>query len=100
MKIWLDDERFPPNTIDWVWVTTAEKAKALLETGLYDTVSLDHDLGPVEAGTGYDVASWLECRAVEGKFIPATILIHSANPVGRKNMEAAIKAIDKYRLPC
>lgn len=47
----------------------------------YDLVSLDHDLG--EEKTGYDIAKYI----VENQIKVGAIAIHSANPVGRFNME-------------
>ena len=41
-----------------------QEAIRLLETGAVDEISLDHDLGDDERGTGYDVVRWIE-EAVE-----------------------------------
>lgn len=55
-------------------------------------VSLDHDLGPPSAGTGYDVALWLEeGLALQDRPLPQDAAIHSANPVGRAKMSAALR---------
>lgn len=104
MLIWLDDERDPKDFSDregWVWVKTAHEAKDLLvaNPNFVECLSLDHDLGPEENGTGYDVALFLEMMAVYGDhhLLPHAIQIHSANPVGRKNMQAAIDSIDRHR---
>lgn len=92
MKLWLDDVRLPPD--GWKWAKTADEAIAYLLTGLVVELSLDHDLGPEEAGTGYDVITWIEeMTYVSGFNPPATIKIHSANLVGRANMQRSIDAI-------
>lgn len=94
MKLFLDDERPTPD--GWERAYTAPEAIALLETGQVTHLSLDHDLGPEEAGTGYDVCKWVEQQVFErafdfeNPFIPPEMTVHSANPVGRKRMEMAI----------
>lgn len=61
VRLYLDDERLTP--IGWTRVYTAAEAIALLASGGVAEISLDHDLGPPEAGTGYDVACWWAQRA-------------------------------------
>ncbi|WP_338033874.1 cyclic-phosphate processing receiver domain-containing protein [Herbaspirillum huttiense] len=53
MRVFLDDERAPP--VGWVRTYWPEGAIALLEAGGVVEISLDHDLGDDEHGTGYDV---------------------------------------------
>ena len=94
MKIWLDDVRDAP--IGWTWYKTAESLLADLEA-IWDSIviiSLDHDLGN-DVATGYDVAKRIE-EIVRTTNCPLhfDILVHSANPVGRKNIGAAIDSID------
>lgn len=94
MKLWLDDVRPMPPEYD-IAVTTADEAIKWLETGQVTEISLDHDLGD-EVKTGYTVASWLELEAYHGN-VPRLIWhIHSANPVGRQNMTAALTNADRY----
>lgn len=99
IKIWLDDERDPAgfsNKTGWTWVRTAPECIALLivHAGNVEYLSLDHDLGDEVpgAGTGHDVANWIEEQAHVGSklYVPADINVHSANAVGAKNMQAAI----------
>lgn len=89
MNVWLDDERDMPPTFD-VHVTTAAGAVALLETGLVTGISLDHDLGHKENGTGYDVACWIEQAAFERRLPRLSWDLHTANPVGMQKMLAAL----------
>lgn len=42
-------------------------------------ISLDHDLGDDEKGTGYDVVLWIEEAVVTQGFKPREIRLHSAN---------------------
>lgn len=100
MKLWLDDERPAPS--EWIRentvaiATTAPAAIDFLRAGIITEVSLDHDLGPVEAGTGYDVIAWIEERvATDHSYRPPIIYIHTANPAARVRMLAARDAIDR-----
>ena len=58
MKVYLDDERETPE--GWVRVYWPHEAIELLKTGKVEEISLDHDLGDDEKGTGYDVVTWVE----------------------------------------
>lgn len=88
IQVWLDDERPAPE--GWLHLKTAQDAIRLIQTGRVAKISLDHDLGPPEAGNGYQVATFMEECAAAGS-IPEIIWdIHSANPVGRKKMEQAL----------
>lgn len=89
MKVYLDDERCMPAGFD-IQVKTADEAIILLATGRVTGISLDHDLGAPENGTGYDVACFIEQEAYRGGMPPFEITIHSANPVGHTRMEHAI----------
>lgn len=90
MKVYLDDIRDTPT--GWTRAYNAWEAIDLLRTGQVKEISLDHDLGdePTSAGygenrnpgTGYNVCLWM----VENNVFPATIYIHSKNPVGKQNM--------------
>jgi hypothetical protein len=92
MRLWLDDERPAPS--GWIHAKTAAGAQRLLETGRVVELSLDHDLGPLSAGTGYDVVCWLEEQCARQDFIPPEIIsVHSANPVGAQRMHQAIESI-------
>lgn len=88
MKVlYIDDTRFPEYfhgigaKIDVA--RTYNEAIELLSTSYvdYDLISLDHDLG--EEKTGYDIAKYI----VENQMTVPPIAIHSANPVGRFNIE-------------
>ncbi len=94
MKVFLDDERTAPD--GWVQVRWPEEAIALLKGGEVEALSLDHDLGDDERGTGYTVLLWLEDQVlVHGMRPPKEISVHSANTSARQKMEAAIQAIRK-----
>ena len=94
MKVYLDDLRTPPE--DWVLVQWPEEAIKLLETGEVTELSLDHDLGDDDRGTGYDVILWIEEKVITQGFIPPKIKVHSANSSAREKMEAGIASINHH----
>jgi len=104
MKIWLDDIRPAPE--GWIWAkNTADfcsyKNLHALKNGQIEEISLDHDLGPESFGNGHLILTIIE-NLVFTEGIPKAALpvfhIHSANPVGRKNMERAIESIKRLAL--
>jgi len=95
MKLWLDDTRDPPNK-EWAWAKTAPIAIGMLEQGTISEVDLDHDLGPKEAGTGMDVAKWIEEHAFTGDGVRLKWNVHSRNTVGAAHMRMALSNADRY----
>lgn len=95
MKVYLDDERATPP--GWHRVYWPDEAIALLETGQVTELSLDHDLGDDERGTGYDVVLWIEEAVITRGFVPPAMSVHSANSSARQKMELGIAAINKHR---
>lgn len=91
MKIWLDDIRLPPKGYEWVLSVNSAKAlitKCIKENISIEILDLDHDLGDYAScgGDGIKLVLWL---AENELYLP--INVHSANPVGKENMEAIIK---------
>jgi hypothetical protein len=93
MRVYLDDLRPLPSDFDVLARSSAE-ALDLLRGGRVRFLSLDHDLGGED--TGYLVARWIEQAAFEGTLPPLGWAIHSANPVGRRNMEMALRRAERY----
>jgi hypothetical protein len=93
MRLYLDDLLDVPPGFDAV-ARTADEALALLAAGGVQFISLDHDLA-TEA-TGYTVAAWIERAAFDGTLAPLGWTVHSANPVGRRNIEAALTNADRF----
>lgn len=94
MKLYLDDERKTP--VGWVRVFWPEEAIAWLKTEMVTEISIDHDLGDDDRGTGYDVILWIENEVMTNNFIPPQIHIHSANVSARRKMELGVVAINKF----
>ncbi len=97
MKIWLDDVRPAPEG----WTHCYTFGEALIKIGAeamfgqdLDEISFDHDLG--EEKTGYDLARFLEMLAYQGVFKVNKWTVHSANPVGKANIEMAMRNADRY----
>jgi hypothetical protein len=95
MKLWLDDIRVAPP--GWVWVKNVEDAWYFWYAWRdYVThMSLDHDLGD-NVPTGYDFINKVEALMMQNQeSINTWFTVHSANPVGRLNMNAAINSIEQ-----
>lgn len=92
LGLWLDDLRSPPD--GWLHAATAKEAIKYLSTFEIETVSLDHDLGPASAGTGYDVACWLEANPEN---LPFRASCHSQNPVGARRIRAALASAKRRK---
>lgn len=104
MKIWLDDERDPRDPFvqeeflaepGMMWVKSSGSAINLLKSGNVNYISLDHDLGP-GAGSGYDVARWIEEQAYYGRIPRLAWNVHSQNAVGAKNITRAMLKAEEY----
>lgn len=93
MKLWLDDERVPPE--GWVWAKSSLDAAYKLgrEMGTngvhalsFEAISLDHDLG------GDDTSMNTVILMEDWDIWPDTVYIHSKNPVGRARLLSAVNA--------
>ncbi|WP_404764717.1 cyclic-phosphate processing receiver domain-containing protein [Vibrio alginolyticus] len=87
MKIYLDDERQTPE--GWHRVYWPEEAIELLKQGAVTEISLDHDLGDDDHGTGYDVVLWIEEAVATQNFQPPVIRVHSANSSAKQKWNPA-----------
>ena len=93
MKVYLDDERQTPE--GWTRVYWPDEAIELLKTGEVEEISLDHDLGDDQRGTGYDVVLWIEEAVITKGFKPPKMKVHSANVSAREKMELGIRTIER-----
>jgi hypothetical protein len=96
-KLYLDDIR-TPKTKGWDIVRSYDEfVKWIEENGLPDKVSFDHDLGEAGTKTGYDAAKWLVhyCYSNGLPFLPE-YNVHSANPVGKANIESYLSNAKKH----
>ena len=91
MKIWVDDLREVPK--GYIGTKSVNETISLIEKLEKDgeqieLIDLDHDLGDY-VSQGGDAIKILDFLAERGTFYP--IAIHTANPVGRANMERMIQ---------
>jgi|LWDU01.1.fsa_nt_gi hypothetical protein len=125
MKLFLDDVRVPydvfkmtinpiyENNEDWVIVKHYyEFVSYIKENGIPDFLSFDHDLSfdhylsenqegdidynNMEEKTGYDCAKWLVQYCLENNLTIPDYYVHSANPVGKKNIECFLSNAKKH----
>lgn len=89
-KMFIDDERDPPNgETDWVVCRTPQDVfYAVTTKGFPAFISFDHDLGADM--TGYDIVKDLveEDMCRDGRMIPEDFdfYVHSQNPIGAENI--------------
>lgn len=97
-KLWIDDVREPPDET-WHWVKTSDDAIKIMLVGVYAgepfrEISFDHDLGGDD--DAYNVATMIEDYAHQDYLARVKWSIHSANPVGRARIQAALMSADRY----
>ena len=100
-SMYIDDERTPrTSTREWTIVRSVEDAiKAIQDKGFPSYISFDHDLGD-NVPTGHDLAKWIVENDLEGLIqIPADFEynVHSANPVGAKNIEGTLGGYLRFK---
>ena len=94
MKKFLDDERVTPE--GWTRAYWPDEVIELLKMNTIEIISLDHDLGDDERGTGYDVILWIEKAVIQNNFKPPEIITHTANISARKKMELGLASINYH----
>jgi hypothetical protein len=90
IRIWVDDIRSTPE--GYVPAKSVNEAISIVEKAekqgdMIEVLDLDHDLGDY-ASDGGDAIKLLDYLAERGTFYQ--VRIHTANPVGRANMERMI----------
>lgn len=103
-KLYLDDIR-NPKTQGFTIARTFEKAVELIqEKGMPNDISFDHDLGEdgnkKELKSGYDLAKWIVESDIDKIInIPDDFSynVHSANPVGARNIDGLLKNYLEYK---
>ncbi len=123
-RIFIDDERFPQtalrggllefdinlyeNDSDWTIVRKYEEfVEEVTKNGFPDYVSFDHDLADISYSngkmswfyyekTGYDCAKWLVDYCVDNGFKLPNYQVHSANSVGKKNIQSYLSNAKKH----
>jgi len=101
-KIWIDDVRTPPDD-SWTWCKSSKEAIDLIdaiyilerETRPRFEISFDHDLGGDD--TTIPVAKRFEELAFHGCSFALEWHIHSANPVGKKNLIRILESMERFQ---
>lgn len=99
MKLFIDDLRelnyvYPKeNKRNWIIARNYTEAINALNKYNITFISFDHDLGIGK--TGYDVAKYIEEKVYNKEMKIPDYKIHSANPVGRKNIERAMNGLKR-----
>ena len=113
--LFLDDIRDPNQVfayteqiifLDQKWTvvkTYQEFVTFIIDNGLPEFISFDHDLGEesmtnVEEKSGYDCAKWLIEYCITEKIILPAYFCHSMNPVGKVNINGLLNTYAKFRL--
>lgn len=98
--LWIDDIRDPEKYLNLdksyiiLWARSYDSAKRYIDLYRPDVVDFDHDLG--EEKTGYDVAKYIVHQCMENKSNLPEYKIHSANPVGRENIDKLLQNYMKF----
>lgn len=71
---------------------TPEDGKCYLANYRVTHLYIDHDLGPDLDGNEYENGYKVVCWAIDNGCLPPNVQIVSSNPVGRKNIEAALQS--------
>lgn len=94
-KLYLDDLRTPKSD-GWDIVRSYDQfVEWVTMNGVPDEVSFDHDLGD-DVKTGYDCTKWLVNYCMDNRIPFPQWNIHSANPVGKENIEKYITNFLKH----
>lgn len=99
-KLFIDDERFPPNNDMSLWVISrsSDQTKQIIEGfGMPSFISFDHDLGGED--TSMVFLKWLEGQLIDRilAFPPGfAYYVHSQNPIGAKNITGKMDALIKH----
>lgn len=123
-KLYLDDLRIPKDSIgfvpdtmnqfywsdDWTIVRNYwEFCNYIQKFGLPDFISFDHDLADehyvndinyddYKEKTGYEAAKWLVDWCFDNKKSLPNFIVHSANTVGKLNIESYLNNAKKHLL--
>ena len=93
MNLYLDDLRPTPEGFDKVY-DFEEFIDLIIQNGLPDFISFDHDLG--EGKSGFDCAKWLVGYCLDSNLKLPEFLVHSQNPVGKENIDGLFSNFSKF----
>lgn len=91
VKVYLDDKRPTPN--GYVRAFWPEDVQLFIESLNVTELSLDHDLGDDEHGTGNDVVCYVEEKVYFTDYVAPKISVHSDNSSAKAKMMLGINNI-------
>lgn len=95
-KLFLDDVR-DPKLDGFTVARSVKEAKDLIKRkGFPSYMSLDHDLGD-GVPTGHDFVKWIVSEYMNKDLPEFDFTVHSANPVGKKNMETLLNNFIRHK---
>lgn len=96
LKIYLDDKRTTPD--GYVRVFWPSQVFDLIEEFDTEEISLDHDLGDDDTGTGYDVVLYIEEKVYFNRdWVVPVLKTHTDNSSAREKMQRGIKQIENLK---
>jgi len=96
-NLFLDDVRTPKTDRDFIVARSVKEAIQLIrDKGFPSYMSLDHDLGE-DVPTGHDFVKWIVTEYQDDILPEFTFNVHSANPVGKENMESLLNNFIKHK---
>jgi hypothetical protein len=100
MNMFIDDIRVPSTEEDWVIIRSYAEAVTFLDSSVCPGfISFDHDLGIGESGL--DIAKYLVEKDLNHDMLYINdnfrYNVHSANPVGRKNIESYLGSYMQFK---
>jgi len=100
VRLYIDDIRNPKGEFDKITRSSQETINYIERYGCPDHISFDHDLG--EDDDAMKIVKWLVEMDIDmgGEFIPEffEFNVHSANPVGKANIEGYLNSYLKSRV--
>lgn len=93
VNLYLDDLRPTPEGFERVY-NYEEFIAFILQNGLPNFISFDHDLG--EGKSGFDCAKWLVEFCMDNNYKLPKYSIHSQNPVGKENIDGLFSNFSKF----
>ena len=98
MRLYIDDIRNPKGDFDVIARTSSDAIQVIENLGCPEYISFDHDLGGDD--TAMAVVKYMVEKDLDNKgFIPDdfTFFVHSANPVGKSNLEGYLNCYLRTR---
>ena len=94
MRLYIDDIRNPKGKFDHISRNSDDAIEWMIRNGCPDFISFDHDLGGDD--TSMKIVKWMIEMDLDlnKEFIPEdfSFYVHSANPVGKLNIEGYLNA--------